>query len=308
MVTIIAEISGNHEGKLENALEMVDAAKAAGADWVKFQAMRADKITMPMNFNADGLWKGRNLYELYKEAETPLEWWGALLSKGRVFASVFDLESVEILEDLGCPMYKISSFEAQYHRLIYRVISTGKPVIISTGTLTQVEFEQLKTFFPYTEFMICSSNYPAKISDYPIKQLKGNSLSDHTLGNELACIAASKGCKYIEKHFKGNFNGVDAEFSLNNEQFKQYVKMIRQVQSAPCQLMPANTQYRPSIFFNRDLPEGHKLTEQDLKICRPNLGISPNELRSILEQSLKRNVIKGFPCNYNDLTTGAQNG
>jgi len=225
-VMIIAEISCNHAGKLENALRLIEVAKECGADAVKFQCYTADEMTIDSDapgFVIDdpgSLWHGRKLYDLYKEAETPREWFPALYEHAKkvgilAFSSVFSLEGVDFLESLGNPIYKISSFEAECWGLVKKCCETDRPIILSCGGITNYTVKQIDDrceLFGYHSpyFLNCSSNYPAanghinRMKDYCLihGETKFSGYSDHTTDSIAACMAVALGARIIEKHIR----------------------------------------------------------------------------------------------------------
>ena len=253
-IFIIAELSANHNGSLDTALETVKAAKRAGADCIKLQTYTAD--TMTINSQNDDfiikgtIWDGQNLHKLYQEAYTPWEWHAEIMrvaqEEGLIcFSSPFDSSAVDFLEKLNVPAYKIASFEITDIHLIEYVASKGKPIIISTGIATQDDIElALKTCRKMGNDNIallkCTSSYPAPIEEANIKMIQDmakkfdviTGLSDHTMGSTIPITAACLGAKIIEKHFilDRSIGGPDASFSMNEMEFTEMVKAIREVE------------------------------------------------------------------------------
>lgn len=225
-VMIVAEISCNHAGKLENALRLITAAKECGADAVKFQCYTAGEMTVDSDApgfvidDPESLWHGRKLYDLYKEAETPREWFPALYKHAKkvgilAFSSVFSLEGVDFLESLGNPIYKISSFEADWEDLVKKCIDTNKPTIISCGGIDSSKAREIREYLYHkngTFYLLnCSSNYPSLNGNIIrnnelIDEYDGGSLfngySDHTTDSIAACMAVGLGARIIEKHIR----------------------------------------------------------------------------------------------------------
>lgn len=252
---IVAEISANHGGRLGHALNIVAAAAHAGADAVKFQLFDPAKMAPASMVIAEGPWAGRNACELYAEAQTPREWFPTLFDYARTqgveaFSSVFDTDGLAFLESIGCPRYKISSFEITDIGLIKAVAATGKPIIISTGMATAEEIRSaVKALHathsqPELVLLKCTSAYPAKIEDANLAAMAGLKnacgypsdvgLSDHSLGSIVAITAAALGATMIEKHLtlKRSDGGPDAAFSMEPAEFGAMVKACREAAAA----------------------------------------------------------------------------
>lgn len=315
---IIAEVSCNHGGLLDNAIELITAAKHAGADAVKFQAYTPDTITLnchkPDFIIQDGLWKGRNLYDLYSQTYTPFEWFPELFKHAKsvgicAFSSVFDTTSVDMLEKLGCPAYKIASMEITDIPLIRYTASKNKPMIISTG---MADFKEIKEALAVcdaanTAILHCTSEYPGTIewADLArmllLKVFLGNAVigvSDHTPGPTVVPVAATALCAaIIEKHIKlMDVPTEDAEFSLAPDEFKIMVDLCRYTNEAiRLREFASNPsrQLRRSLYAVDDIQKGEEFNENNLKSIRPGYGISPKSLPKLLGKKAGHNYRKG---------------
>ncbi len=304
---IIAELSGNHNGDINRAFKLIEAAKEAGVDAVKLQTYTADTITIDCD-NEDflikgGLWDGCKLYDLYKEAHTPWEWHEALFAKGKelditVFSSPFDETAVDLLKSLNAPLYKIASPELVHHPLIAYIASLNKPMIMSTGMATVEEItEAVEVAFTNgcadLTLLHCVSEYPAPVEhcnlatmlDLKQKFTKCKiGLSDHTLGTTVAIAAVALGATVIEKHITldRSEGGVDAAFSLEPGELKHLCEATRDAALAIGQINyqrsdseRKNRVYRRSIYAVKDIAEGEVFTKKNIKIIRPGYGIAP---------------------------------
>ncbi len=328
-VFIIAELSANHNGSLQNALDTIKAVKRTGADAIKFQTYTADTITIDCDkddFKIKGtLWEGRYLYDLYKEAYTPWEWHEALFKAAKdeglfCFSSPFDKTAVDFLEDLDVPAYKIASFEITDIPLIEYVSSKGKPVIISTGI---AEYEDIQLAVDACKRMgneqivllKCTSSYPAPIEEANLSMIKDLSdrfgvtagLSDHTMGIA-PIVAATLGAKIIEKHFiiDRSIGGPDASFSLNEEEFTSMVTAIRQVEKSLGEIdyklsekQKQGKEFSRSLYVVKDVKEGELLTEENVRSIRPGFGLHPKYLPDILGGKFIADVSKGTRFHWN---------
>lgn len=245
---IIAEVSANHLGSLERALRIVDAAADAGADCVKFQTFTPEQMASPDLIVETDAWKGWKALELYRQAHTPRSWHAPLFARARErgltpFASVFHPDDVDFLQTLGCPMYKIASFELTDLALIDYAAATGKPIIISTGMASSEEIKQAYlACLGYPTLLKCTSSYPAPLKDAnlaTITDLKKRfgpkvGLSDHTIGHTAAVVATALGATMIEKHLTLSRadGGLDAAFSAEPDEFAAMVKACREAESA----------------------------------------------------------------------------
>jgi len=323
-VFIIAELSANHNGSLETAIETIHAAKRAGADCIKLQTYTADTITIDCDKDdfiiKDTIWNGRKLYDLYKEAYTPWEWHFKLFETAReigleCFSSPFDKSSVDLLESLNTPAYKIASFEITDIPLIEYVASKGKPVIISTGI---AEIEDIELALDACRRMgnndiallKCTSSYPAPINEANMIMVKDftekfnviSGLSDHTIGSTVPIVATSFGAKIIEKHFilDRSIGGPDASFSMNEKEFTDMVNAIRETEKAigsiDYQLTKKQKQGRNfsrSLYVTNDIKKGETITEQNVKSIRPGFGLHPKYYNEIIGKKAKVDLEKG---------------
>jgi len=328
---LIAELSGNHNGSLDRALAMINAAREAGADAVKLQTYRADTITLdsdaPEFTICEGLWAGRRLYDLYAEASTPWEWHEALFAHARkigitMFSSPFDHSAVDLLEGLGTPAYKIASFELVDTPLIRRVALTGKPLIMSTGmadlgTIAEaVETARVHGAQAIT-LLRCVSGYPAPAADYNLATMADMAarfgtlagLSDHTLDDTTAIAAVALGASVVEKHFTlaRSDGGPDAAFSLEPEEFARLARSLKTAYSAIGSINYAvktseagNVQFRRSLYFVRDLPAGAVVGPDDVRSVRPGHGLAPRHYDAVMGRTLARPVRFAEPCRWDD--------
>ena len=323
---VICELSGNHNGSLERALELVDAAAATGCDAIKIQTYTADTITMqsdrPEFVIRGGLWDGRNLYDLYQEAHTPYAWHAALFERARargvtMFSTPFDDTAVDLLEDLGAPAYKIASFEAVDLPLIACAAARGKPLIISTGMASLAEMTAardtaLKAGAAGVALLHCVSSYPAALEDANVRTVTDMAarfaspigLSDHTPGTAAAVAAVAMGASLIEKHFTlaRTDGGPDAVFSLEPDEFTRLVddcraawRSLGRVHYDVLGSERTSLQFRRSLYLMRDVPAGRALTREDVRSIRPGLGLEPAHLDAVLGRAAARNLKRGEP-------------
>lgn len=324
---IIAELSANHNGSLDTALETIKAAKRAGADAIKLQTYTADSITLDVKnefFRISGteFWDERYLYDLYKEAYTPYEWhktiFAAAKEEGLVcFSSPFDLAAVDFLESLDTPAYKIASFEITDIPLIQYVAKQQKPVIISTGIATEEDINNALEACRAEGnndigLLQCTSSYPAPlelanltmIEDFQRRFNVIPGLSDHTLGQIAPIVAVAKGAKIIEKHFIINkeIGGPDAGFSLDESEFKTMVDAVREAEKSigivNYELTEAkikNRKYRRSLFVCEDVKAGDLISTSNVRSVRPGDGMAPIFLDRIIGQTFSKDSSKGTP-------------
>ena len=316
---IIAELSANHNGSLETAFKIIDAAKRAKANAVKLQTYKPDTITLKCNSPEfqikGGLWDGRTLYELYEEAQMPWEWHNPLFEHAHklgitIFSSPFDPTAVDLLEDLNAPAYKIASFEAVDLPLIRYVASTGKPMIISTGMADEEEIREAieaarEGGCEQVAILHCVSGYPAPAEDYNLRTIPDlierfglvTGLSDHTLDNTTAIASVALGASIIEKHFTldRNAGGLDDSFSLEPAELTALCRDARTAWNAlgkvdyGCKSSEkGNVQFRRSLYFVKELKPGDIATSDAIRSIRPGLGLPPK----YLDQCLGRRVIK----------------
>lgn len=324
-VFIIAELSANHNGSLEVALKTIRAAKRAGADAIKLQTYTADTITIDCDkpdFIVKGgtVWDGKTLYELYQEAYTPWEWHEALFKtaaeEGLIcFSSPFDKTAVDFLEGLNTPAYKIASFEITDIPLIEYAASKGKPIILSTGIATLEDIELAldacrRMGNENIALLKCTSSYPAPIEEANMAMVKDfgerfgvvPGLSDHTLGSTVPVVATCFGAKIIEKHFilDRSIGGPDASFSMNEGEFAQMVKAVREAEQAigkvdytPTEKQIKGRTFCRSLYVVKDIKKGEVITEEHVRSIRPGFGGHPKELREIIGKTLRDDVERG---------------
>jgi len=321
---IIAELSANHNGKLETALRIVEEAARAGADAVKLQTYKPDTITL--NSDAEdfkikgGLWDGRTLYELYEEAHMPWEWHKPLFEHAKkleipLFSSPFDNSAVDLLEDLNAPAYKIASFEAVDIPLIRYVASTGKPMIISTGMADAEEIQEAVEAArgagcKQLAILHCVSGYPAPAEDYNLRTIPDmieryglvTGLSDHTLDNTTAIASVVLGASIIEKHFTldRNGGGPDDSFSLEPGELAALCRDSKTAWSALGAVdygrkssEQGNAQFRRSLYFVKSLKRGDVITPDSVRSVRPGFGLSPKDFDLVVNRRLKSGVDYG---------------
>ena len=329
---IIAELSANHNGSLSRALESIKAAKDAGASAVKIQTYTADTITIdcdrPEFLIKGGLWDGFKLYDLYKWAETPYEWHAEMFAYAAsigitIFSTPFDSTAVDLLESLNTPAYKIASFELVDIPLIRYVASTGKPMIMSTGMASEEEIDEAVDAARTSGcndivLLHCISSYPASLSSANLAKLSllrdrfgvQVGLSDHTLGTTASVAAVALGATVIEKHFTLSRadKGPDCDFSLEPPELALLCSEAHGAWSAigtpTFERAPeeqASLIFRRSLYFVKDLPAGHVITQGDIRSIRPGFGMSPKYLDSIIGCTLRHSVDAGSPVSQNEL-------
>lgn len=331
---IVAEMSGNHNKSLDRAIKIVEAAAESGAHMLKLQTYTADTLTINSK-NSDflisdskSLWKGKTLYDLYKEACTPWEWHEKIFKRCNelsmlCFSTPFDETAVDFLEKLNVPAYKIASFENIHLPLIKKVAQTGKPVIISTGLAIETEIEEAVEALKIggcKQFCLlkCTSAYPASpensnILTIPDLRKKFNcevGLSDHTLGIGVALAAISHGATIIEKHFTldRNDGGVDSSFSIEPNDMKILIKeSVRTWQSlgnisyGPTDPEKGGLKLRRSIYIVKNIESGQKLTKENLRIIRPGKGLAPKYYEELLGRKVNKNLEQGTALTWNML-------
>jgi N-acetylneuraminate synthase len=328
---IIAEMSGNHNQSLERALEIVDAAAASGAHALKLQTYTADTLTLDISegeFFIDdpkSPWKGRSLYDLYKQAHTPWDWHKPIFDHCRelgiiCFSTPFDDTSVDFLESLDAPCYKIASFENADLPLIRKVAATGKPMIISTGMATVGELDE--TVRAAREagcndliLLKCTSTYPATPENTNILSIPHLrdlfncevGLSDHTMGLGVSVAAVALGASIIEKHFTlcRADGGVDSNFSLEPEEMRNLVieterawQALGTVSYGPTEKEKASLQFRRSLYVTQDMKAGDVFTLDNLRSIRPGWGLLPKYFDLLLGKKVNKDVNKGTPVTW----------
>ena len=328
---IIAELSANHMNDFDIAVKTIEAMADAGADAVKFQTFTPDTITIDcdneyFHIKQGTVWDGQILHELYEDAYMPWDWQPKLKKVAEdlgliVFSSPFDKTSVDFLEDMGVPAYKIASFEITDIPLIEYVASKGKPIIISTGIASLEDIELavktcLNTGNDKIALLKCTSSYPAPLEEINLNTIPDINdkfgvivgLSDHTLGGEVSTAAVALGASIIEKHFilDRNMGGPDSEFSMEPQEFKQMVDSIRNVEKALGEVsyelsdkMKSNREFSRSLFVVKDMKKGEIITEDNVCSIRPGFGLHPKYLKEILGKKVNRNLKKGTPFELN---------
>ena len=325
---VIAEMSGNHNQSLERALEIVDAAAKAGAHALKIQTYTADTITINIRereffiSDADNLWKGSSLYELYEKAYTPWEWHKQIFDRAHqngmiAFSTPFDDTAVDYLEQLNVPCYKIASFENTHIPLIRRVAATGKPMIISTGMATFAELDETVEVAKSAGckdlvLLKCTSTYPSTPDDSNIltipemRQRYGCEigLSDHTMGIGVAVAAVALGATVIEKHFTLDRadGGVDSTFSMEPGEMAQLVieterawQAMGKVHDGPTEKEKLSLVFRRSLYVVEDIKAGETLTERNVRAIRPGYGLAPKFYEQVLGKKAKKDIARGTP-------------
>jgi pseudaminic acid synthase len=326
---IVAEISGNHNQSYNKALKIIDSAIEAGVDAIKLQTYTADTITIDSDKKwfriTEGLWKGQNLYQLYKKAYTPWDWQAKLKEysekKGVIFfSSAFDETSVDFLQSLKVQVYKVASFEIVDIGLLEKIGKTKKPVIISRGMASLEEIKLAvntlrKAGTPQIAILHCVSEYPANpkdmnLSTIPDMAKKFNvvtGLSDHTLGIATSIAAVALGASIIEKHvtFDRSEGGPDSAFSLEPKELKGLVKSIREVEQSlgkPNYVVNKNETknkvFRRSLFVVKDIKKGEKFTVENIRSIRPGYGLATKYVDDILGKIASINIKKGTPMKW----------
>jgi len=326
---IIAEMSANHNGDIENAYKIIFEAKKAGADAIKIQTYTADTLTvdskLPDFMIEEGLWKGQSLYDLYKSAYTPWEWHKPMFDYAKsqkitMFSSPFDKTAVDLLEDLNAPAYKIASFEAIDLELIKYVASTLKPMIISTGMANFEEIQEaIETAYEggckQLAILHCVSGYPAPPDNYNIKTIRDmikkfdliTGLSDHTLDNTTAIASISLGARIIEKHFTidRTRGGPDDSFSMEPSDLVDLIKCSKTATKALGRVTyklksseKENIKFRRSLYFIKNIKAGTSITKECIRSIRPGYGLKPKYLNKILGKKTKQNIKANTPVSF----------
>lgn len=326
---VIAEMSANHNGSLDAALRIIEAAKSAGADAVKIQTYTPDTITLDCDLPdfriGDGLWAGRTLYELYEWAHTPWNWHEQLFAHARqcgitIFSSPFDNTAVDLLEDLGAPAYKIASFEAIDLPLIRYAASTGKPLIISTGLADAEEISEAidaarSAGCQELAVLHCVSGYPAPAGDYNLRTIPDmrqrfgvvTGLSDHTLSNATAIASIALGAAIVEKHFTLDRcgGGPDDSFSLEPAGL---TALCRDCQTAWESLgavdysrkasETGSQKFRRSLYVVEDMRQGEVFTARNVRSVRPGFGLKPKHFEKVLGKAAAEDILRGTALSW----------
>ncbi len=329
---IIAEMSGNHNGDISRAFTILEAAKEAGADAVKLQTYTPDTITIdhkgPGFVLHGGLWDGYSLYDLYKWAYTPWEWHAPIFTKARelglsIFSSAFDPTSVDLLESLETPAYKIASLEIVDLPLIRRVAATGKPMIISTGASSLGDVAEAvaaarQAGCKELVLLQCTSGYPTPASESNLRTIPHLAsafntvvgLSDHTLGTAVPVAAIAVGASVIEKHvtLKRSDGGPDAAFSLEPEELARMVADCRTAWEALGGITydlagseKSVATFRRSLYAVADIAAGEALTEVNVRSIRPGYGLPPKHLPELIGKHSSRSIPRGTPLSWGDI-------
>ena len=329
---IVAELSGNHQGKLENAIALMDLAHECGADMIKIQTYTEDSLTIdstrPEFQITKGLWAGYSLYHLYQEAKTPRAWMKPLFAHARergitLFSSPFYFEDVDALEEAGCPIYKIASYELNFPQLIAYCADTKKPMVMSTGMASLEEIDravQTARDHGCTDLTLlhCESIYPAPPTSFNLRTipfLKERygckvGLSNHSIGHTLDVAATALGADMIEKHFaRDRQSGIDAAFSMTPDE----LKALKEATALAAQTMGyqaialsetdlAGRKGRRSVYLVKDLAPGETLTPEHVRIIRPGLGLEPYRLPEVLGKKASHELKAPQPLNAADFS------
>ncbi len=328
---VIAEMSGNHNGSLERALALVDAAARCGAHALKLQTYTADTMTIDCDRSEFTIadehspWHGRRLYELYEQAHTPWQWHGPIFERAAslgmlAFSSPFDATAVDFLESLGAPAYKIASFEVIDLPLIRKVAATGKPIIISTGMATVAEIDEAvraarSAGCEQLVLLKCTSTYPARAEDSHVSTVEHLArlfecpvgLSDHTPGLGAAVASVALGGSVIEKHFTlGRADGgVDASFSLEPAEMTALVqetlsawRSLGRVHYGPTEAEVPSLAHRRSLYVIEDMAAGDVLSTANLRAIRPGFGLAVKHIDVVLGKKVCRDVRRGTPMSW----------
>jgi len=326
---VVAEMSGNHNQSLERALAIVDAAARAGADAVKIQTYTADTMTLDLDAfridDADSLWRGKRLYQLYDEAHTPWDWHAPIFERCRAhgmvgFSSPFDATAVDFLESLGVPCYKIASFENTDLPLIRKAAATGKPLIISTGMASEQELRESVDAARQAGcrdliLLKCTSTYPASCDNTHLRTIPDLAqrfsclagLSDHTAGIGAAVASVALGAVLIEKHFtlRRADGGVDSAFSLEPEELRALMvesgrawEALGEVHYGATAAEEKSLAYRRSLYVVADMQRGEVLTADNLRAIRPGHGLPPRFYEEVLGKPVARAVKRGTPLSW----------
>ena len=328
---IVAEMSGNHNQDFNRACKIIEKAKECGASAIKFQSATPEGLTIDHSSedfiinDKNSLWHGKQLFELYKSAVTPWEWHKDLFDYSKeigidCFSSPFELNAIDLLEQLDTPCYKIASFELNDHELVAAAASTKKPIILSTGMASIADIEETvnlcqKNGNDNIVILRCTSSYPATAKDSnlasipELKKIFGKEigLSDHTLGIGAACAAVALGATFVEKHFtlSRHDGGVDSEFSADPDEMKMLVSECRnswlsigEVKFGKVESEKESIKFRRSLYVVEDVKKGESFNENNLRIIRPGYGEQPKFYRLILGKKANSDIKKGTPMDW----------
>jgi pseudaminic acid synthase len=327
---VVAEVSANHNGSLEQAQRIVEAAKDAGADAIKLQTYTSDTITIasdrpPFRIGGGTLWDGKTLHELYQEAYMPWEWQPQLKKVAKTlgmhcFSSAFDASAVDFLETMSVPAHKVASCELVDLPLIQKMAATGKPLIMSTGMGTVEEIEEAMTTARNAgakeiALLKCTSAYPAPAAEMNLRSIPELArlfevpvgLSDHTMGTAVPVAAVSLGACIIEKHLTLSRadGGPDSGFSLEPAEFKEMVDAVRTAEQAlgnvhfgVSEREASSRVFRRSLFVVRDVELGEKFTSENVRSIRPGHGLHTRHLAEVLGKKAALHIDRGTPLSW----------
>ena len=330
---IIAELSANHNGSLDVALDTVRAAKEVGANAIKLQTYRADTITLDCDkedfiIKGGTLWDGKKLFELYEEAHTPWEWHKEIFDLAKeldilCFSSPFDKSAVDFLEQFNPPAYKVASFEITDYELVKYMASKNRPMIISTGIATVDEIQDVVNICRSVgneniTLLKCTSAYPAPLEEANLNMIPSlantfdviSGFSDHTIGSTAPIAAVTLGAKVIEKHFilDKSIGGADADFSMEKEDFAKMVEQIRAVEKLLGKVdysltdkKKSSRQFSRSLYASKDIKKGDILSDENIKSVRPGFGLHPKYLDKILNTKAKNDYEFGTPIKLDEV-------
>jgi pseudaminic acid synthase len=330
-VYIIAELSANHNQNFNEAVKLINTAKKAGADAIKLQTYTPDTLTINCDnkyfqIGKGTLWEGKNLFSLYKEAYTPWEWQPKLKKIANdlgmdLFSTPFDFSSVDLLESMEVPAYKVASFEIVDIPLIQKIARTGKPIILSTGMASLAEIEEAVHAIrnegnDQIALLKCTSAYPALPEEMNLRTIPHLSqmfdlpvgISDHTLGISVPVAAVALGACIVEKHFtlSRQIPGPDSTFSLEPQEFKTMVEAIRETEKALGRVCyevseheNASRVFRRSLFVVKDVKKEELFTEENVRSIRPGYGLAPKYLSEIIGKRARQDLKKGTPMSWN---------
>ncbi len=329
-VFIIAELSANHDGNLQIALDTIKAAKEIGANAIKLQTYTADTLTLDCDkddfiIKGGTLWDGKKLYDLYKEAYTPWEWHKELFEYARsldidIFSTPFDKSAVDFLEQFNPTCYKIASFEITDYELVKYTASQGRPIIISTGIATKQEIEDVVKICHEVGnkeviLLKCTSAYPASLESANLNTIPDlaktfgviSGFSDHTLGTTAPVVAVTLGAKVIEKHFilDKSIGGADADFSLDKKEFKEMIEAIRDTEKLLGNInydaKKTSRQFSRSLYVSKDIKKGEVFAEDNVRSVRPGFGLHPKYLKNILGKITQKDYKFGTRLSKKDI-------